>query len=313
MGSSRINTMNLKEIEYAITIYTEGSFSKAAEKLFISQPALSQSIKRLEEELQTLLFIREGHTVKLTPAGKMLVDDGLAMLQIRDHLTDKISNIVNMQEGIIKFGISPFYSKYYLPWILPSFKKYPGVKIEVVEEISKVLEESVLDDRLDFCLVPLNPVHPRLSYLGISQEEIFLAVPKGHPINQRCTVSSGLQYMDLREVRNEPFIMLKQVQKFSEMSTRFFKEAGYSPRVIFETLSWDTVNVLVASDMGVGFVPTVLTKESFANKKNNYYHIAGINAFRTYAVAFKKEAELSKPVNILIKECERVFNEKPEC
>jgi LysR family hydrogen peroxide-inducible transcriptional activator len=147
----------------------------------------------------------------------------------------------------------------------------------------------LINGQLDFCTIPLHPINPELEYEVIHQEEIFLAVPKHHPVNSQITPSPGFSYIDLRLVKNEPFIALKSVQKFSQMSIRMCEEAGFTPNVILETLNWDTVNLLVAKGLGVGFVPEILVNSASRDENQpNYYRILSTRATRPYAIAYSK-------------------------
>ena len=286
--------MTFKLIEYVIAVSEEGSFSRAAQRLFVSQPALSQAIRKAETEMGAALFMRDTHTVTLTPAGELLVREGRELLRQRDDLKNRIAGLSAARSDKIRFGISPFYSKYYLPVVLPYFSQhFPSVKLEIKEEISLELEQMVIDEKLDFCFVPLKPQNPRLSYEVIYMEEILLAVPPGHPVKAYATPSPTLPYIDLRYLENEPFIALKPVQKFSSMSVNLCAQAGFKPRIVYETLNWDTVNTLVADGIGVGFVPDILPSRSLVNRRPDYYRMAGMDTLRPYAVACKKGTSLS--------------------
>lgn len=286
--------MTFKTIEYVIAVHDAGSFSRAAQNLFISQPALSQAISKAEKELGVEFFMRDTHTVRLTAAGELLVREGRELLRQRSELKTRISGLSAARNETIRLGISPFYSKYYLPAVLPYFSRYfPSVRLEITEEISVVLEQQVIDGLLDLCFVPLRPQNPRLSYEVIHVEEILLAVPKDSPVCAHATPSPGLPYIDLRFLENEPFIGLKSIQKFNDMSAQLCARAGFKPRVIYETLNWDTVNLLVGSGIGVGFVPDVLLNHLTGERSPQYYHLLGLDALRPYAVACKKGTELS--------------------
>ena len=286
--------MTFKLIEYVIAVSEEGSFSRAAQRLFISQPALSQAIRKAETDMGAALFMRDTHTVMLTPAGELLVREGRELLRQREDLKNRIAGLSAARSDTIRFGISPFYSKYYLPVVLPYFyQHFPAVKLEIKEEISVDLEQQVIDDQLDFCFVPLKPQNPRLSYEMIHMEEILLAVPPGHPVKVYATPSPTLPYIDLKHLENEPFIALKPVQKFSSMSDNLCGQAGFKPRIVYETPNWATVNILVADGLGVGFVPDILPSRSLVNRRPDYYRMAGMDTLRPYAVAYKKGKSLS--------------------
>ena len=286
--------MTFRTIEYVIAVYEARSFSRAAQNLFISQPALSQAIAKAEKELGVEFFSRDTHSLRLTPAGELLVREGRELLMKRNELRTRISGLSAARNETIRLGISPFYSKYYLPAVLPYFRRhFPSVKLEITEEISVVLEQQVIDGALDFCFVPLHPQNPRLCYEVVHVEEILLAVPKDSPVCAHAMPSPGLPYIDLRHFENEPFIGLKSIQKFNDMSAQLCASAGFTPHVVYETLNWDTVNMLVASGIGVGFVPDVLLNHFTGDRSPQYYHLLGLDALRPYAVACKRGSELS--------------------
>lgn len=168
------------------------------------------------------------------------------------------------------------------------------------------LEEKLAAGELDFCALPLYPKNPLLDYEVIHQEEIFLAVPRNHPVNALITPSSGISYIDLRLVRNEPFVSLKSIQKFSEMSHQLCEEAGFTPRTICETLNWDTVDTLVGTGLGVGFVPEVLVKAPTTENSPNYYRISA-KAFRPYAIVTQKNSTISHPAMLIIDYFRKAF------
>ena len=286
--------MTFRTIEYVIAVHEAGSFSRAAQHLFISQPALSQAIAKAERELGVEFFARDTHALRLTAAGELLVREGRELLRQRDELKTRISGLSAARNETIRLGISPFYSKYYLPAVLPYFRRhFPSVRLEITEEISVVLEQQVIDGTLDFCFVPLYPQNPRLSYDVVHVEEILLAVPKDSPVCAHAMPSPGLPYIDLKHFENEPFIGLKSIQKFNDMSAALCESAGFKPRVVYETLNWDTVNMLVASGIGVGFVPDVLLNHLTGERSPQYYHLLGLDALRPYAVACKRGTTLS--------------------
>lgn len=286
--------MTFRTIEYVIAVHESGSFSRAAQRLFISQPALSQAIAKAEKELGVEFFSRDTHSLRLTAAGELLVREGRELLSKRNELKTRISGLSAARNETIRLGISPFYSKYYLPAVLPYFRRhFPSVHLEITEEISVVLEQQVIDGALDFCFVPLHPQNPRLSYEVVHVEEILLAVPKDNPACAHAMPSPGLPYIDLKFFENDPFIGLKSIQKFNDMSAQLCAKAGFSPRVVYETLNWDMVNLLVASGMGVGFVPDVLLNHLTGERSPQYFHLLGLEALRPYAVACKRGSELS--------------------
>ncbi|GAA3407352.1 LysR family transcriptional regulator [Paenibacillus hodogayensis] len=285
--------MQLRDIQYTVTVARELSFSKAAHKLFVSQPALSQCIRKLEAELGTPLFIRENSTVRLTSAGELFVKEGSEILRMSERLKQRIADTGEEQ---LRIGISPFYSKLYLPRIIPAFNKlYPRVALDITEMHSAALEQLVREDKVDFSMIPLPLADSEIEYRPIYQEQILFAIPRDHELHRSLTppLSGGMPFIDLRLARNEPFIFLKKEQKFTSMGFRLCSEAGFAPNIVFETMNWDTVDALVANGMGVGFVPEILTGSSAHAEKPTYCRMIGEHTTRSYGVAYKKGRELS--------------------
>lgn len=292
--------MNLNSIQYFITIVQEKSISKAAKKLYVSQPAMSQCIKRLETELNAPLFIPGNRDFQLTQTGELLYQEGTVIFQLYEQLLKKIHYLLETQQEEVYFGISPFYGQYYLPRIIPYLmKNYPHIHYNITEDYSVRLEEKLLAGELDFCAVPLFPQNPLLEYEVISEEEIFLAVPRNHPVNELVTPSPGISYIDLSLVKNEPFISLKPVQKFAKMEQQICEEFGFTPNTVCETLSWDTVDTLVGVGTGVGFVPELLAKKTPGENTPNYYRIS-TSVSRPYAIAVQKDHPLSASASLMI-------------
>lgn len=297
--------MQIKSFYYFQTIVEKKTLSAAAKALFVSQPALSQQIQRMEEEIGATLFARNGHALTLTPAGEIFLQRGRHILQTYENMEKEIRILRFGDLESVRFGISPFYSQHYLPKILPPLlSQYPQLKIDIVEDISQRLEEKLLNGELDFCALPLYPKNEMLEYEAIYHEEILLAVPRNHPINAEYPASAVIDrsfpYIDLALVKNEAFIGLKKIQKFSMMGLRLCEEAGFVPNTVCETMNWETVHMLVASGLGVGFIPEMLAgRISDASLCPCYYRIAA-NAHRAYAIAQRPGTALSETAQILV-------------
>lgn len=303
--------MQLRDIQYVITVAHEASFSKAAQALFISQPALSQSIKRLENELNIRLFIRENNSVRLTAAGKIFVADGIEILRMSNALRTKMSDIINLRDCNLKIGISTFYSNCYLPKIIPAFQsQYPSIHLEIIEESSSTLEELASEGKVDFCMIPAPLDNMQLDSQVVYQEQILLALPANHLLNRQITpaLSSGLPFIDLALVRDEPFIFLKKHQKFTRMGMQLCQQAGFIPNIVFETGNWNTIHSLVATGMGVGFIPEILSETAITEKRPVYYRIMADNTTRPYVIAYKKGAILPAAALDFIEVAKKAFS-----
>ena len=148
--------MELKELEYLITIAEERSISKAAEKLFMAQSSLSQSLQNMEAELGGKLFIRTSTGVRPTQAGIVMLERARKMLVDYRQVRDIIQDMEDLKAGQVEFGISTFRGSYLLPMVLRDFKRrYPQIRVEITEANSMALEQLLIDGRLDLGLVAL--------------------------------------------------------------------------------------------------------------------------------------------------------------
>ena len=295
--------MDFKGIEYVCAIYEAKTISQAAKSLFISQPALSQYLAKLEQELGTTLFERAGSAMIPTTAAEILVRDGRALLNARQEMLGQVNSLTQTHKETLRFGISPFYSKYYLPLLLPYYREHhPNVHLSIVEQTSTELEQQVLDGTLDLCFIPAEPMREGLTYRPIYMEEIMIAVPPTHSINAMVIPSAGRSYLD---ICGEPFVDLVPSLKFSKMSRKILRHFSLSPQIIYESTSWETVCMLVAQGIGVGFLPKVLIHKHLCEP--NFYHIAGIDSTRCYAAVYAQGTHLSNLAQILISEFQKLL------
>ena len=164
--------MDIKDIRYFVAIAEGRSMSRAARDLFVSQPALSLVVKKLENELNAKLFIRKGNSLALTLAGEHLLKTGKRLLAEHDSLVTDLKSLSSGKQEVIRFGISSFYSRLYIPDLFLYYEKnLPSVKIIPIETGSPHLEQKVIDGELEFCFVPELPRNEKLAYRTINIEE----------------------------------------------------------------------------------------------------------------------------------------------
>lgn len=284
--------MDFKALEYICAISEAKTISQAARNLFISQPALSQYLSKIEQGLGTPVFVRSGNVMTLTSAGEILVREGRALLMAREDMMAQVAGLSSGRAETLCFGISPFYSKYYLPLLLPYYRThYPHIQLNIIEQSSTDLEQRVLDGSLDLCFIPAEPMREGLTYRPIYMEEIMIALPPAHPANAHAVPSPGIPYLDIACLGNEPFVELVPTLKFAKMSQRILRHFSITPNVIYESTNWDTVCMLVARGIGVGFLPEVLIHKHLLEP--TFYRIAGIDSTRSYSAVYVRGRRLS--------------------
>lgn len=284
--------MEFRNLLCFVAAARHSNFTKAAGELFISQSALSQSIRRLENELGTKLFTRTNGKVVLTHAGRVLLPEAEELLAREKLLREHMSEIGNIPEQL-NLGISSFYSKYYLPELTDRLEcGYQDLRVNFVEDVSIRLEEMVKNGILDCCLVPMPVALPELCTTPVRVERIFMAFPEGHPV---CAEYGRDDAIPMRRLADEKFVFLKPTQRFAAQGMRLCEEAGFRPRIIYESMNWDTVDAVIGRGIGIGFVPDILTIRKGPDKPE-YRAIDSPDAKRGYTLLTRPDSAFTPTV-----------------
>ena len=280
--------MDLKQFEYVLTIVDERNFSRAAKKLFISQPSLSQYINRLEGQLGFTIFDRSTNPIALTYEGEMYVETAMNILEELDNLNTKIRQTSQLKSGRLNLGLTPSKASNPLPAILPVFKsKYPGIELNITEATSFQLENMLVDGKIDLCMINLPIQNKSIEYTPILTEELFLAAPPDF-YSESETVSDDSPYplIDLKNLSEESFILMHPEQRIRQITDSSFLSAGIRPKIVMETGSIDTALRLSASGAGFSFVPESTVRFAGLVKPPKYYNLRDGFSW-TLAVAYK--------------------------
>jgi LysR family hydrogen peroxide-inducible transcriptional activator len=294
-------SMELRQLQYAIQIAAERNFSRAAEKLHIAQPSLSQQLSKLEKEIGVLLFQRNTSSVELTHAGETFIEQAQKILDAVELLHQQMSDISQLRGGKVVVGSMPITGSHLLPYVLPSFKlAFPDIEINLLEDSSMNLEKLTALGRTDLSLLSLPLVEPSLAYEVIGEELIDLAVPPHHPLALRASNSHSALPVQLEELKDESFIVLKKGQGFRTMTFDLCQKAGFVPQVVFESSNMETIQALVAAGMGVTLVPRYIARAPRSEFVPVYLPLAEPVPYRTLVVAYRKGRYLSKAAEAFI-------------
>lgn len=290
--------MELRQLLYVLQIANERNFSRAAEKLHIAQPSLSQQLSKLEKELGVMLFQRNTSAVELTHAGTKFVEQAQIIIDAVELLRQEMTDISELRTGRVVVGSMPITGAHLLPHVLPVFKrKYPEIEITLLEDSSMNLEKLTASGQTDLSLLSLPLEIPALAYEILGEERIDLAVPPEHPLAERA--STGRR-TSLEELKQESFIVLKEGQGFRKMTVDLCRQAGFEPSVVFESNNMETVQSLVAAGMGVTLVPRFISRAPRSEFVPVYLPLADPVPSRTLVVAYRKGRYLSKAAEAFI-------------
>ncbi|MBB6674066.1 LysR family transcriptional regulator [Cohnella nanjingensis] len=288
--------MEFRLLQYVIQIAAERNFSRAAEKLHIAQPSLSQQLSKLEKELGVLLFKRSTNSVELTHAGSVFVGKAQQIVDMTEQLRREMEDLADLRKGRIVVGSLPMTGSHVLPHVLPAFRgAYPDIEIALVEDTSAQLEQLTASGGTDVSLLSLPLVEPALAYEPIIEEEICLAVPPDHPLASAASARD----IAMAELKDESFVMLKKGQGFRALAHNMCQEAGFSPRVAVESANIETVQSLVAAGMGIALVPEMVTRRPLQGLAPVHLHLQG-RPHRTLVIAYRKGRYLSNAAEAFI-------------
>jgi LysR family hydrogen peroxide-inducible transcriptional activator len=292
--------MELRQLQYALQIAAERNFSRAAEKLHIAQPSLSQQLSKLEKEIGVLLFQRNTNSVELTHAGALFMEKAQKIIDMIEQLTQEMDDISQMRKGKLIVGSLPITGAHILPLVLPVFQaRFPEIEIVLVEETTANLEHFAVGGQTDICLLSLPVQEPSLTYQTLIEEEICLAVPPQHPLAHQKGNDEDFT-VELQSLREEPFIVLKKGQGFRQIALDLCQQAGFAPKIVFESGNIETVQSLVAAGMGVAFVPHMVARSEWSQFAPIYMSLADPRPSRTLVIAYRKGRYLSKAAEAFI-------------
>lgn len=288
--------MDFRQLQYMLMVAEEKSFSKAAQKLYIAQPSLSQFIQKLEKQLGVELFDRTNNPITLTYAGELYIETAKKILDLKDQLHQQMEDIANLTRGCLKIGVAPFRSTYVIPKILPLFhERFPGIEVILYEGTSTELVDFGLKGTTDISLMMMPIPEDLFSYVTIAKEEILLALPANHPLSK-----TNVNKIKLADLKEEPFILLKQNQKLHQIAIELCRQAGFKPKVILESENIETAHALVTAGMGVSFIPDTLPLSSTFSKQPKYFSIEDFPTTREMVVAYRKGRYLSRAASEFI-------------
>ena len=276
-----------KNKEYVLAVVREGGFSKAAERLYVSQPSLSATIKRIEEKISLPIFDRTKTPVALTEAGKEYVRNAMEIERIERNYELFITDRVSLSVGEVKIGGSSLFSSCVLPPMIAKFQeKYPGVRVRIFENNTKNLMRELAQGNLDIVIDNAVIESESISAVPFTTERILLAVPASFPINEKLSqhslsvgdVQAGKHLSEQTAVNIEafsslPFVLLNSENDTGKRAESIFLKHGIAPQVRFKLDQQITAYHICCSGMGVCFISDTLVKSLPPSENLRYYRL----------------------------------------
>lgn len=268
--------MELDQLRYFLRVAERGSFTRAAEDLLISQPALSRSIQKLEEELGQPVFERQTRVVSLTDAGTLLQARAQQVLSILDDTRAEITD--DGESGRVRIGAIPTIAPYFLPEVLRQFsEKFPKANVIVQENTTDILLKSCTQGEIDLAILALPISAKYLEVEELYDEELFLVLPPDHPLATKKTIR-------LSDVEPLPFVLLDEAHCLSDNIASFCRQRSFQPVSVEKTSQLAMVQELVSLSHGVSMIPA-MAKNIDRSDRRVYRSFSGTRPARTVGVA----------------------------
>lgn len=248
--------MNTRQIQYAVELSKTRNISQVAERLGISQPALSKQILNLEKELGVKLFDRTTTPMTLTAAGEHFIRQAQELLYQEDQLLRSLESYKTGESGKLVIGISPFRSQYLIPAVARQVKeRYPGVQIVLCEAGSDQLRREAAEGKYDFAVVNLPVDGATLDVTALEPDTMVLTVPKGLAAGLPDTSVKEPACIDLKLCADLPFVTVGDQQEMRRQFETACADAGFRPGIAAEVVGLSTAFALCKAGVGATLLP----------------------------------------------------------
>ncbi|WP_130833398.1 LysR family transcriptional regulator [[Erwinia] mediterraneensis] len=241
--------MDVRALRYFTEVVRQQSFTRAAEKLYVTQPTISKMLRQLEEELGCTLLLRDGRKLHLTDSGAALYQRGLIILQEFHQLEAELGDINQLKTGELRLGIPPMVGMQIAGTISAFRQRYPGVALKIVESGGLTVQQAVLDGSLDIALTAL-PVDPDLplNTLPLMQHPLCVLLPRSAPWLNRSS-------MTLMELATHPLLIFNEEFSLNRQLIKAFQQFNLTPAIAVRSGQWDFLAAMVQSGMGLAILP----------------------------------------------------------
>jgi len=279
--------MEMAQLEYFSQVVQEKSFSKAADRVFRTQPAVSIAIRRLEDEIGLPLLDRTQKNPVPTDAGKVVYDYAQRILALRDQVGQAIAEMQSLKKGRVRVGANESTSLYLLPELILQFREnHPQVKVEICRQVSHRLPREVLERNIDFALMASQPTDRELESFPVLNDELVLIMNPKHHLASRSSVK-------IKELGEESFIAhnvksgsrLKVIEAFARQHTPL--------NITLELATIETIKRFVQKRVGLAFAPRMCVREELERGVLVTVPVRGLKYTRTLWAAHRRGSVFS--------------------
>lgn len=278
--------MNLRWIETFVTVAECLNFTKAADKLYMTQSSISKIIKSLEDELDTQLFYRSPR-IELTDVGEAIYKQCIQIIDLTNNISLEVENFYGLNKGEINIGIPPLTGSYFFPKIIGEFNsKYPNVELKLFEGGSRQIESKLEDGSLDIGVMMTS-----LAKDSIFESFKFVKSPLLVVVNKENDLSKK-DFIKFEELKNKKLILFQEDFKLNDNIIERCLLSSFEPSIICKSSQKEFIAEMVATDVCVGFLPEVTCMELNRNDLS-YIPLEEPTIYLNLSISWKKDRYLS--------------------
>lgn len=289
--------MDLFQLEVFLTVAREGSFSRAAEKLYRTQPAVSQAIRKLEREVGESLFDRSSRDGTLTDAGQMLEEYAQKLLNLRSEAHVALKELREMHKGKLAIAANEFTCLYLLPALAEFRRLYPMIKVTVLRSLASRIPAEVLKHGAELGVISFNPEEARLRSIAVYKDELVFVVNPHHPLAKAKRVS-------IRELGVESFVAHNVQSPYRAKVLEAFKRHKTPLNMDVELPTIEAIKRFVSQGSGVALVPGICVEAEVAAGELMRVPVRELHIERKLRLVYRKNASLSHAAAAFLKVAE---------
>jgi len=287
--------MDLLQLEHFLAVVEERTFTRAAERVCRTQPAVSQSIKKLEEEVGAPLFARDVHEVSLTETGRVLADYARRMVDLRNAALRQVSELKTLKAGTLAIAAHESAAVYLLPAPLRSYlERFPDIKVGIYRSRLNEIPRQVLDREVDVGFVKEEPAFHDLQWAEVHTDEMILVAAPAHPLASRADVR-------VRELGSEHFVLHHLRSATADTIQRLFEQHGTRCRIVAELWSFENIKSFVQEGVGMAIVPGITVRQEVRDGTLARIPVRELSIPRRTLMVYREQEYLSEPARELIK------------
>jgi DNA-binding transcriptional LysR family regulator len=287
--------MDLLQLEHFIAVCEEGTFTRAAARVYRTQSAVSQSIKKIEDEIGAPLFARGMHDVALTETGKVVLDYARRMVRLREEANRQIGALRNMNAGTLSIAAHESAAVYLLPAPLRSYlRKFPDIKVGIYRSRLDDIPRQVLDREVDIGFVKQEPTFRGLKTVGVHTDEMILIASPRHPLAERGEIR-------IRDLGQEPFVVHHLCLTTEQTILRLFDQHGTPCRIVAELWSFENIKNFVQADVGLAIVPRITVQQELRDGLLIEIQVHELKVSRRTLMIYRDQGYLSDSAQEMIR------------